>query len=46
VGVTLPDRARLSFQYDVIKDHLARKKDGTLTDLKNNAWTLRLQVDL
>ncbi|HTM43563.1 MAG TPA: porin [Polyangiaceae bacterium] len=46
IGVTLPDRARLSFQYDIIKDHLARNSRGQAADLSNNAWTLRLQVNL
>jgi hypothetical protein len=46
VGVTLPKRARLLFQYDIIKDYLARDTSGVPSDLKNNAWTLRLQVSL
>ena len=46
VGVTLPKRARLVFQYDIIKDYLARDLQGVPADLKNNAWTLRLQVSL
>jgi hypothetical protein len=46
VGVQLPKRARLCFQYDIIKDHLARDVSGVPTDLENNAWTLRLQVNL
>jgi hypothetical protein len=46
VGIQLPKRARLCFQYDIIKDHLARDVSGVPTDLKNNAWTLRLQVNL
>jgi len=46
VGVTLPDRARLVFQYDFIRDHLARDKSGVVTDFTNDQWTLRLQVNL
>lgn len=46
VGLALPDRARLVFQYDVVRDHLARDKTGVPTDLANNQWTLRLQVVL
>ncbi|HTQ06852.1 MAG TPA: hypothetical protein VMI54_23505 [Polyangiaceae bacterium] len=46
VGVTLPQRARLVFQYDIIKDHLGRNLEGVPADLKNNAWTLRMQVSL
>ena len=46
VGVTLPKRARLVFQYDIIKDYLARDTRGVPTNLDNDAWTLRLQVNL
>jgi len=46
VGVTLPQRARLVLQYDIIKDHLARDTRGVPTNLDNDAWTLRLQVNL
>ncbi len=46
VGFVLPDRARLLFQYDVIRDHFARDKNALPTDMKNNAATLRLQVQL
>lgn len=46
VGLTLPGRARLMFQYDIIRDHLARNVEGVPTNLKNDAWTLRLQVQL
>ncbi len=45
-GLVLPGRARLLFQYDVIKDFLARDNRGVPTDFKNNQWTLRLQVNL
>ncbi|HEX4336438.1 MAG TPA: hypothetical protein VH062_11030 [Polyangiaceae bacterium] len=46
VGVTLPDRARLVFQYDHISDLLARDARGVPTDFKNDQWTLRFQVML
>lgn len=46
VGLVLPDRARLLFQYDIIRDHFARSTTGIPADLKNDAWTLRLQVQL
>lgn len=46
VGLALPKRARLVFQYDIIRDHLARDSQGVPTDLQNDAWTLRLQVQL
>ncbi|MFZ5893692.1 MAG: porin [Myxococcota bacterium] len=46
VGLSIPGRARLLFQYDIIRDHLARDTLGVPTDLKNDAWTLRLQVHL
>lgn len=46
VGLALPDRARLIFQYDHISDLLARDSRGVPTDFKNDQWTLRLQVML
>jgi hypothetical protein len=46
VGLVLPQRGRLLFQYDIIRDYLARSAVGVPADLKNNAWTLRLQVEL
>lgn len=46
IGVTIPDRARLLVEYDIIKDALARAATGVPADLKNNTWTLRLQVQL
>ncbi|HEY0840579.1 MAG TPA: hypothetical protein VGD74_10375 [Vulgatibacter sp.] len=46
VGLVLPDIARLTFQYDFIRDHLARDEQGLPADLANDAWTLRLQVNL
>jgi hypothetical protein len=46
VGLQLPDRARLLFQYDAVRDLLARDVTGVPTDLKNDRWTIRLQVQL
>jgi hypothetical protein len=46
VSAQLPGRARLVFEYDIIRDHLARDSLGVPTDLKNNAWTARLQAEL
>ena len=46
VGLQLPERARLVFQYDFIRDRLARDARGVPTDLKNDTWTVRLQVEL
>jgi hypothetical protein len=47
IGLQLrDDRARLSFQYDVIREQLGKDARGVPTDLDNNQWTLRLQVNL
>jgi len=46
VGVVLPDRARLLFQYDAVHNALARTNIGVPTNLQDNVWTLRLQVQL
>ncbi len=46
VGLTIPDRARLVFQYDLERDKLGRDPRGVPTDLANDTWTLRLQVEL
>lgn len=40
------DRARLTFEYDFLLDHLGRDERGVPTDVNNNQWTVRLQVDL
>jgi hypothetical protein len=44
VGLVLPDRAKLLFQYDAILDSLARDRRGVPNDLRNNQWTVRVQV--
>lgn len=46
IGFVLPERARLMFQYDVVRNHYARDNNGAPSNLKANAWTLRLQVQL
>jgi hypothetical protein len=46
VGFVLPEQARLLFQYDIIQDHFGKDARGVPADLKNNQWTLRLQVML
>jgi hypothetical protein len=44
VAFVLPQRAKLLFQYDFVRDALARDARGVPTDLRNDAWTVRLQV--
>jgi hypothetical protein len=46
IGLAIPDRARLVFQYDFVRDKLGRDNTGVPTDLPNDQWTLRLQVNL
>jgi hypothetical protein len=46
VGLVLPGRARLLFQYDFIRDYLGRDEAGVPTDADNDQMTLRLQVEL
>ena len=46
VSLRLPDLARLSFQYDIVRDSIAKDSRGVPTDAKNNQLTLRLQVEL
>lgn len=41
-----PDEARLLFEYDVIRNELGRTATGLPTDLRDDTWTLRLQVRL
>jgi hypothetical protein len=45
-GLTLPDRARLVLQYDIVRNHLARDGFGIPKNFPSNACTLRLQVQL
>lgn len=46
IGAQLPGRARLLFQYDFIRDRLARDSRGIPVDVRNNQFVLRLQVEL
>lgn len=46
LGLTLPGYARLTVQWDVVRDKLARDERGVPSDLRNDQWTLRLQVSL
>jgi hypothetical protein len=46
IGLVLPDRARLVLQYDAIKNAFARTSVGVPTNLKDDVFTLRLQVQL
>jgi hypothetical protein len=46
IGARLPDVAKLYLQYDFVRDHLARDKEGVPTDADNNQFTVRLQVEL
>ncbi len=45
IGFKVP-HGRLYLQYDVIVDRLARGTDGVPSDLRNDTFTARLQVDL
>ena len=46
IAVVLPGYARLSLQYDIVRDTFGRDQRGEPTNVKNNAWTVRLQVGL
>lgn len=43
LGGRWPGYGRVTFEYDAVKDKLARDVRGVPGDLKNNQWTLRLQ---
>jgi len=43
-GLTLPEHARLIFQYDIIQNALGRTAAGVPTTLADNVATIRLQV--
>jgi len=45
-GLAIPDRARLVFEYDIVRNALARNAVGIPANLPSNTWTLRLQVQL
>lgn len=42
----LIERARLTGQYDFVIDRLGRDSAGVPSNVANNRWTIRLQVDL
>jgi hypothetical protein len=44
VAVTLPAHARLSFEYDFVKNALGRDSRGVPASLAMSTWALRLQV--
>jgi hypothetical protein len=46
IGLQLPERARLLFQYEHIRDRFGRDEQGVPADVSNDAWTVRLQVEL
>jgi len=46
VAAVLPGRARLVGQYDIIRNFLGRDDSGVPANLKQNTFTLRLQVEL
>jgi hypothetical protein len=46
LGLELRGQARLLFQYDFIRDRLARDAVGVPSDARNNLATVRLQVEL
>jgi hypothetical protein len=43
LGLVLPGRARLTFEWDIVRDYFARDSRGVPADLKNDQWTVRLQ---
>lgn len=45
-ALVLPDRARLVFQYDAIRNAFGRSAEGVPTNLQDNVFTGRFQVQL
>ena len=45
-GLVLPDHARLVFQYDRILNHSGLSATGVPTQLQEDQWALRLQVEM
>jgi hypothetical protein len=43
IGARWPGIGRFTFEYDVVRDKLARDHSGVPTDVANNQWTFRLQ---
>ena len=46
VGLVLPDRAKMLFEWDIQSNLLGRDSRGVPARYPNNMWTLRLQVNL
>jgi hypothetical protein len=46
LGLVLPDRARLMFEYDHILNHEGLDARGVPADLREDQWALRLQVEM
>lgn len=46
VGLVLPDRARLVFEYDHIQNNQALSPQGVPAQLPEDQWALRLQVEM
>ena len=46
IGLRYRRRARLLFQYDIVRDKLGRDERGLPADLSNDRMTVRLQVNL
>jgi hypothetical protein len=46
IGLVLPGRARLTFEYDHILDLEGLDSRGVPTDLRNDQWALRLQAEM
>ena len=42
----VPGFGRITFEYDLIDDALARDRRGIPTDVTNNQWTIRVQGEL
>jgi hypothetical protein len=46
VGLVLPERARLVFEYDRVLNHSGISATGVPTELAEDQWALRLQVEM
>jgi hypothetical protein len=46
IGLQLPGRARLTFEYDYVINLLGRNASGVPTQLDDNDWIIRLQGEL
>ena len=46
VGLQLPDRARLVFEYDAVRNLMGIAPNGVPTNLPNYCFAFRLQVQL